>query len=46
MRRCNSVQIRSSSQSSTFSLGSHWKYIRCTVSLRCEISAKPYCEFA
>ncbi|CAH0303845.1 hypothetical protein SRABI83_04603 [Arthrobacter sp. Bi83] len=42
----NSAQIRSSSHSATFSLGSHWKYIRWTVSVRWLIRAKPFSELA
>lgn len=39
-------QILSSSHSATFSLGSHWKYIRCTASVRWLIRAKPLAELA
>ena len=38
-------QIWSSDQASAFSSGSHWKYIRCIVSVRWLISAKPSGEW-
>lgn len=44
-RPCNSAQIRSSDQLSTFSVGSHWKYIRCTDGVRWLIRAKPRSEW-
>ena len=39
-------QMRSSLQLFTSSLGSHWKYIRWTVSVRWLIRAKPLSELA
>ena len=45
-RASNSSQIRSSDQSSTVGVGSHWKYSRCTFGDRVEISTNPRSEWA